>query len=114
MYYKDSAKAFFSRNNRSLPRLLAAAVLALLILPTTVRAQIDLGSVTGRVHDSSQAVVSSATITATNLATHATRTTTSNRDGLYTLPFDGSRSLRSTGHRTGLRSLNGPHHHRRR
>ena len=86
MRKKDSAKATFSPHRLLLSRVLATAIMLLLVLSTRAWAQIDLGSVTGRVQDSSQAMVGSATITATNLATHAIRTTTSNRDGLYTLP----------------------------
>jgi hypothetical protein len=83
---KDLNKATFFPNAGLLARLLATAAMSLLAFSTSAWAQTDLGSVTGRVHDSSQAVVTSATITATNLSTRATRTTTSNRDGLYALP----------------------------
>ncbi len=98
MRNKDSAKTTFFHHTGPLSRLLATAALSFLALSTSAWAQTDLGSVTGRVHDSSQAVVTSATITATNLATQATRVTTSNRDGLYTLPSlaPGTYDLRVT------------------
>ncbi len=49
-------------------------------------AQVDLGSIKGRIQDSSSAVIASASVTATNVATHTVRSTVSNRDGEYALP----------------------------
>src|ERR1700687_235272 len=48
--------------------------------------QSDRGTITGTVTDSSGAVVSAATVTATNTATGAVRTTTTSDTGSYTLP----------------------------
>lgn len=49
-------------------------------------AQSDRGTITGTVTDSSGAVVSAATVTATDTATGAIRTTTTSDTGSYTLP----------------------------
>src|SRR5689334_14921558 len=46
-------------------------------------AQIDTGSIVGTVRDASGAVVSNATLTATNTATQITLTTKSNESGQY-------------------------------
>src|SRR5437660_6239403 len=48
-------------------------------------AQSDRGTVTGTVTDPSGAVVSDATVTATNASTGAVRTTTTSAEGSYTL-----------------------------
>jgi hypothetical protein len=85
MSNKDFEKAHCSSMSRYHSKLLMSAAILLAAFCSTAHAQVDLGSITGRVHDSSQAVVASATVTATNVATHGTRTTTSNRDGLYAL-----------------------------
>jgi hypothetical protein len=51
-----------------------------------LHAQADLGRVTGRVQDPTSAAVARAQVTATNVATHVTRTTTTNAEGIYTIP----------------------------
>src|SRR6202022_3556987 len=48
--------------------------------------QSDRGTITGTVSDSSGAVISDATVTATDTATGAVRTTTTSNSGSYTLP----------------------------
>ncbi len=51
-----------------------------------VSAQQDMGSVTGTVRDSSGAVLPGVRVTATELATTVITETTTNAEGLYTLP----------------------------
>jgi hypothetical protein len=57
-----------------------------LALSPLVRAQAPTGQITGTVTDPSGAVVSGATVTATNNATNARRQTATNEDGLFSLP----------------------------
>jgi Carboxypeptidase regulatory-like domain len=65
----------------------ASAVAALLLATTALAwAQAGTGSLTGTVKDSQGAVLPGATITITNTATGATRTTVSNESGAYHLP----------------------------
>jgi len=61
------------------------AGIAVLLLSVPVLAQ-TLGTITGEVKDASGGVVPGATITVTNKATNATRTTTSNDVGLFEVP----------------------------
>lgn len=82
-HFAEAPSPHFRRGHFALPTLALVLVLA---LSGHARAQVDLGSVTGRVTDSTSAVVGSAAITATNIATHGVRSTISNHDGLYTLP----------------------------
>jgi len=55
---------------RFLDGLLIAVVLSLLTFPSTLRAQINSGSIVGFVSDPSGASVPDATVVATNVATH--------------------------------------------
>jgi hypothetical protein len=80
----------FTSSNQASPfrPMCSYLIVALLFLSTfcpRAIAQVDLGRVTGRVQDSSLAVIASANITAINLATHITRSTIGNGDGLYNL-----------------------------
>jgi hypothetical protein len=52
----------------------------------TASAQQDMGSVTGTVHDGSGAVLPGVRVTVTELATGVSTETTTNAEGLYTLP----------------------------
>jgi hypothetical protein len=61
-------------------------IFLLLLLPVAAYAQVDLGTVTGRVLDPSGAALSSAQVTATNSATHVARVTSTNASGIYVLP----------------------------
>jgi len=61
--------------------LLVAGVFASLILP--LRAQVDTGSITGTVTDSSGAVVSGAKVTITNEGTGTSLSTTTGGEGIY-------------------------------
>lgn len=63
-------------------RLLAVAA----FLPVLTFAQAGLGSISGTVVDSSEAVVPNATVKILQLSTNSTRTTTTNDQGYFTLP----------------------------
>src|SRR5438094_7528870 len=67
-------------------RILAAATLAVAIA-TPVAAQEFRGAITGRVNDRSGGVLPGVTVTATNVATNIASTTTTNQEGLYTIPY---------------------------
>src|SRR5688572_32990655 len=58
---------------------------ALLVSPAA--AQDFRGAISGRVTDTSNAVLPGATVTATNTATNQSTTSVANSDGLYNLPF---------------------------
>jgi hypothetical protein len=58
---------------------------AISALAGRANAQVDTGSVSGVVRDSSDAAVPNATITVTNVATAAVRTATTNNVGEYTV-----------------------------
>jgi Carboxypeptidase regulatory-like domain/TonB dependent receptor len=62
-----------------------SAVLAILVLSVSALAQTETGVVAGTVVDPTGAVVQGATVTATNLATQAKRTVTTNAEGLFSL-----------------------------
>jgi hypothetical protein len=78
---------------------------ALLAVPLCAQ---TLGEIVGEVRDSTGAVVPNATVTATNVATNAVRTTTTNEAGLYTFPalVPGTYTVRveMRGFRTTVRS----------
>lgn len=67
--------------NRKLVSLFAICLL--IGLTSVVRAQVTSGTISGTVADPSAAVVQGAKVTATNLATNSTRTTTSDGDGHF-------------------------------
>jgi hypothetical protein len=65
----------------------ASAVLGLLTLSVSFAfSQVEAGSISGTVHDTSGAVVSGATVTARNAATAAERTTKTGNLGQYSIP----------------------------
>jgi outer membrane receptor protein involved in Fe transport len=72
----------FSKTSRSLLCVLAL----LLILPSLVFAQVDTGTLTGTVKDTSGAVVPDAMVTTRNTATGTTRSVQTGSDGVYTIP----------------------------
>src|ERR1700680_1189973 len=72
----------FSKTNRSLLYLLAL----LLSLPSMVFAQVDTGTLTGTVKDTTGAVVPDAMVTVRNTATGASRVVQTASDGVYTVP----------------------------
>ena len=63
--------------------LCTVGALAWLLVASTVRAQSGTSSISGRVTDAQGAVVPGATVTLTNVATTAPRTTNTNESGLY-------------------------------
>src|SRR5262245_3475683 len=63
------------------------ALAAICMLPALVHAQELRGKITGRVTDSSGAVVPGATVKVTDLARAATSTFTTNEDGLFDAPY---------------------------
>ncbi|HKY06498.1 MAG TPA: TonB-dependent receptor [Blastocatellia bacterium] len=70
------------RYNQIISRLLSIIVVSSLVCPAF--AQVSTGDVTGRVLDPQGGVVADATVTARNIATGLTRTTTTNDAGEYT------------------------------
>src|SRR5690349_1211163 len=66
-------------------RALSAAIL-MIVAAAIAFAQQPLGNLSGVVSDPSGAVVSGATVTATSLATGATRTATTNDQGFFLIP----------------------------
>lgn len=70
----------------AVPRLAALAVAAAFILPGSAQAQITRGAVSGTVRDASGAVVPGVSVTATNVATNAARTSVSDAQGFYRIP----------------------------
>ncbi|BCS34830.1 membrane protein [Luteitalea sp. TBR-22] len=67
-------------------RFLAVAAAVLLLLPRPVAAQERFGGLTGVITDTSGAVLPGTTVTITNKGTGAVRATTTNGEGLYTVP----------------------------
>src|SRR5262245_9720217 len=65
----------------------SAAALGALCLPASIHAQTSTGTILGTDTDSTGAAVPGATVTATNLGTQLTRTTTTDASGQYTLPL---------------------------
>ena len=67
-----------------LQAFLAMTVVVLLFSSQSVQAQVDTGSITGTITDSSSAVVGGAKVTLTNEGTSATLSTTADSGGAYT------------------------------
>src|SRR5262249_41569530 len=70
--------------SRRVSELLALAICVCFLHATSLHAQVDTGSITGKVADTSGAVVSGAKVTLTNEGTGASLSTVTNTDGLYT------------------------------
>jgi hypothetical protein len=70
--------------SRLLPELLTLAIAITFLSVSPLHAQVDTGSITGKVADTSGAVVSGAKVTLTNEGTGASLSTVTNTDGLYT------------------------------
>jgi hypothetical protein len=66
---------------------LLAPALAVLLAAPAMRAQEFRGSVTGKVTDSSNAVLPGVTVTATNIDTGVAATALTNAEGIYLVPF---------------------------
>jgi hypothetical protein len=64
-----------------------AAVIAVLFLPVTLRAQELRGKIKGRVMDQNKAAVPGATVLVTDTSRNATVTLTTNDDGLFDAPY---------------------------
>src|SRR3984893_7512627 len=62
------------------------ALLLLLLLPSLVFAQVNTGTLTGTVRDTTGAVVPDAMVTVRNTATGTTRVVQTASDGVYTVP----------------------------
>ncbi len=74
-----------SRYSRMLTSAVVTAFALSILIVLPVSAQVTTGDITGRVMDSQGKVVSGATVTATNKGTGASRSTTANDNGEYTL-----------------------------
>src|SRR5579871_3352900 len=83
----NCSKNFFAfRSSRRLGSTLTLLVLSILIaLHPPLFAQVNFGGITGQVEDYSGAVLSTATVIATNNETHAERKVPTNREGFYDL-----------------------------
>src|SRR6266511_4855765 len=71
---------------RSVPQIVALAMLAALLLPDSAAAQLTRGGISGIVRDQQGAVVPGATVTVKNLATGALRSAVTDVNGLYRVP----------------------------
>ena len=67
-------------------RTCALVFTAIILLSVPAVSQVTTGNISGRVLDSQERGVSGATVTATSSGTGATRTTTTDEAGNYTLP----------------------------
>ena len=80
---------------------LGAGAIATVIVPYSLHAQVDLGSISGIVTDVSGAIVANATVTVTNTGTGAVRTSMTNSRGEYSVtqlnPADYVISFTGTG-----------------
>jgi outer membrane receptor protein involved in Fe transport len=68
------------------PTFAAFIVMLLALAPASLGAQTTYASITGTVTDASGAVIRGATVVATNVETSVTTQTTTNEDGVYTVP----------------------------
>jgi len=64
-----------------------AFVLAVLIAPTSLRAQEARGTIAGTVVDANKAVIPGATVTITNVAMGTSHNVQTNDRGLFTVPY---------------------------
>src|SRR5271166_3305501 len=91
---------------RSSVSLVAVAIVALLLLPTSLLAQsIVTGGVNGTVTDPTGAIVPNATVTLTDPATSASRTTNTNASGLYSFSLLKPGSYTITVTQTGFKRV---------
>ena len=74
-------------SRQPLSALVALTAILILGIAAGGRAQTATGTILGNVRDKSGGGVPGATITATNLNTHAARSTVSDAEGQYTLPL---------------------------
>ena len=66
--------------------IVAAVVLSIALGSSPARAQAPVGTISGVVSDTSGAVMSGATVTASSLSTGVERVTTANSQGFFTIP----------------------------
>src|SRR2546427_6724721 len=88
----------FSKINHKLLCLLALLV----FLPSLAFAQVDTGTISGTVRDTSGAVVPDAMVTVRNTATGVTRTAQTGGDGVYTFPALPAAAYDLTATKTGF------------
>ena len=92
--------------------LLVCLVALFSCVPPTLAQSASTGALTGTVTDPSGAVISGATVTATNLATGQSRDTTTDASGLYKLFRAATWKLQSEVVRIRLQDCRGPVGHR--
>ncbi len=68
-----------------MPRRLSGTFLSILT-SSLLHAQFDTGQIAGYIRDASQAVITGATVTVTNLGNGEQRTITTNANGYYVIP----------------------------
>ena len=85
--------------------LLAVAVAGMGVTPAM--AQVEAGTISGTVHDSTGAVIAGASVTAKNLATSAERTVQTGERGQYILPGLAPGSYEITATSTGFAGFKG-------
>jgi len=76
---------FREGNVNKMMRFLFSLAVLVLVFSCAVNAQVNTGSISGTVHDSSEAAIVGATVTATNVATGEVHTAVSGNIGQYTL-----------------------------
>ena len=81
------------------------AVLGILFLPAHAAAQVAVGTLLGNVTDESGAAIPGATITATEVRTNISRTTTSNQAGAYTFTNTSPGTYRVEGELVGFKKF---------
>ena len=87
---RRTCSASSSRRAADLTLVACAAALAILIAlaePTPLHAQVATGTILGNVKDNSGAPVPTAQVTATNVDTQFSRTTSTDAEGQYALPL---------------------------
>jgi hypothetical protein len=81
-----------------------AALLAMLLLSSTVFGQADRGTITGVVNDSNGAAVPGATVTVTNQANNSSSTAITSSEGIYVIPALSAGTYKVRVERTGFKS----------
>ena len=100
------------RRSRAVPSPRAAMLWILsacfcLALPAVARAQVVNGTLLGNVHDSSNAAIPGATVTATEINTNATRSAVTNETGNYILSNLRDGTYRLEAELTGVKDFDG-------
>ena len=76
-----------AQRSRTVAWMTATACAGWLVLAASLHAQVATGTILGNVKDNSGAPVPGALVTATNVDTQSSRTTTTDGDGQYALPL---------------------------